>query len=178
MSFTKMRGVSKGMLERLYHAEKMSQWDIARVLGVTQGAVFYWMKRYGVPARSHDDSLIVMGKSGRFSGEKNPRWNGGRHINSQGYVLVRMPQHPLSDNRGYVKEHRLIWYEAMGPIPAKAHIHHINGDKTDNRLENLEMLSNKKHRAVLPELLKKVGRLEEEIRRLKNGADTSRRREA
>lgn len=34
--------------------------------------------------------------------------------------------------------HRRIWSDANGPIPAKHHIHHINGDWRDNTLENLE----------------------------------------
>lgn len=44
--------------------------------------------------------------------------------------------------------HRLIWEEAHGPIPEGHEIHHVNGDGTDNRLENLVCLSTSEHRLL------------------------------
>ncbi|NBV88785.1 MAG: HNH endonuclease [Betaproteobacteria bacterium] len=42
-------------------------------------------------------------------------------------------------------EHRLVWESHHGPIPAGHHVHHKNGDKRDNRIENLELLSSFEH---------------------------------
>ena len=41
--------------------------------------------------------------------------------------------------------HREVWSECKGPIPKGYIVHHKNGDKTDNRLENLELMSAADH---------------------------------
>lgn len=64
----------------------------------------------------------------------------GRH--TSGYVLVRPPSGGKK-----VYAHRLVAETALGrPLRTDEQVHHINGDKTDNRPENLEVLSVKEHR--------------------------------
>lgn len=63
-----------------------------------------------------------------------------RHVTADGYVLVLRPDSPMAKRNGYVAEHRLVMSEALGRmLTANENVHHINGDRADNRLENLEL---------------------------------------
>jgi hypothetical protein len=83
----------------------------------------------------------MFGKS--MVGENAPNWKGGRIITSKGYVLIWMPSHPRADSRGYVPEHIVVYenYYKCCILPW-ASMHHKNGIKTDNRIENLELMPN------------------------------------
>ena len=75
-------------------------------------------------------------------GNANPSYSGGRHVLSIGYVVVLMPDHPDADVRGYVLEHRLVMERHIGRRLVNGEIvHHINGLRDDNRIENLELMS-------------------------------------
>lgn len=76
------------------------------------------------------------------SGENSPTWKGGRFIDDTGYVQVWKPEHPNAKKIGYIREHRLIMSEILGrPLLAEENVHHIDGDKTNNSPDNLELWS-------------------------------------
>lgn len=85
-----------------------------------------------------------MGSQGR---EKNPNWKGGRTLASSGYYLVKIGiGTPGADVRGYAYEHRLVAEKTLGrPLQKGEIVHHRNGDRLDNRPENLEVLPSIAH---------------------------------
>lgn len=44
-----------------------------------------------------------------------------------------------------VAEHILVWEQNHGPVPKGMHLHHINGDNHDNRIENLQLVTPAEH---------------------------------
>lgn len=70
-----------------------------------------------------------------------------RFINRQGYVML-----PVASGRGkvgYRAEHRLVMEAVLRrSLAPTEHVHHRNGDKADNRIENLELLSNSDHQKL------------------------------
>jgi hypothetical protein len=72
------------------------------------------------------------------------RWSGGTFKNKSGYVMVFAPDHPdcQGNTRKYVLEHRIIMERQLGrSLERHENVHHKNGVRDDNRIENLELWS-------------------------------------
>jgi len=80
-------------------------------------------------------------------GKNDTRWRGGTTEGAGGYVLVWIdkndPLYSMSvSGKNYVLEHRLVMARQLGrPLEKHESVHHINGDRKDNRIENLQLRS-------------------------------------
>ena|SRR3990167_2549344 len=71
-------------------------------------------------------------------GEKSPNWKGGRN-KSLGYIYIYKPGHPFAKSK-YIAEHKYIMEQKLGRYLIKGeNVHHKNGIRDDNRIENLEL---------------------------------------
>lgn len=145
------------------------------------GSIIFWSRRdgYRVPVLcgrcgqeriTHAASIRSDGFTGLCrrcvnTGPSAGNWRGGR-VNRDGYVLVKVyPDHPfyeaMATKTGYIAEHRLVMAEHLGrPLKDTEVVHHKNGDKTDNRIENLELyVSFQEHGKALQERTPHPGHL-------------------
>jgi len=67
---------------------------------------------------------------------------------NQGYIRLRMPEHPRANN-GYVLEHIVVAELMLGrPLREDEVVHHRDHDKQNNLPENLEVMTDFEHRSL------------------------------
>lgn len=95
------------------------------------------------------------------SGNKNPCWKGGKSPHQDGYIYVLVGEHPFASTGNYIFEHRYVmeqWLIENDPesrflveiegekyLSPEIVIHHKNQLKTDNRIGNLECMTQSEH---------------------------------
>lgn len=63
-----------------------------------------------------------------------------------GYCMVYLPEHPHAGSNGYVREHRVIMEKHIGRILSRKElVHHKNHIPTDNRIDNLMIMTKSEH---------------------------------
>lgn len=83
--------------------------------------------------------LSRLASNGNRREEKNGHWHGGRYVNPDGYVEIRV-------NGKRKLEHRHVMEQVLGrPLKRNELVHHRNDDKTDNRPGNLELMTSSQH---------------------------------
>ena len=102
---------------------------------------------------------------GKRTREDNGWWKGGVHIN-RGYRYIRT--RVGSGSGAYRPEHHLVWERTYGkPVPKGWVLHHLSGDKLDNRPENLVAMPRQEHhkhpRQALRPYEERIRRLETEL---------------
>lgn len=130
------------LLTDLHTRQGLGQHRIARLLHVRENAVARALKRYNIPKPEVYAPWVHTGGGGPgMQPGMQPRIpEGARHVNPNGYVIIK-------HGGKWVFEHRLVMEEYLGRLLLKSEpVHHINGIKSDNRKENLELMSPANHK--------------------------------
>ena len=80
------------------------------------------------------------------TGPEHPAWKGGQRIDRDGYIRTYAPDHPWPRKSGYVPEHvRLMELQVGRRLRPDESVHHVNGNRQDNDLANLELTTRGEH---------------------------------
>lgn len=157
----------KEYLETAYYSKKMTYSDIAKEFGVTPSCVFYWFKKYGIKPRYtnkimhphvyteeerqkrsklHKGKIVSEESRRKISESKKIHTIGHQKKRTDGYISVYYPDHPDANEEGYIMQHRLVMEKHIGRRLQKNEVvHHKNRNRSDNRIENLELMTASEH---------------------------------
>lgn len=144
-------GVKKGFVEE--DGVWWYYWNGYRTRGITRMCDNCGIEYPSIPSRTkHKNGWFCSRKCsgeklnnvGTPCGEGSRTWKGGRQV-ARGYIKLYSPDHPHNIKK-YVMEHRLVMEKHLGRyLESSEIVHHKNGIKNDNRIENLQLLSKQTH---------------------------------
>jgi site-specific DNA-cytosine methylase len=103
--------------------------DVGKAFGVGRNSVWKVLKNHGYDLRAKKLLPFIEFEGKRYTPDND------------GYYRCTERDHNIF-------LHRVIWEQQNGAIPDGYHIHHKNGDKSDNRIENLECVTPSEHGTI------------------------------
>lgn len=143
MNYTLIKNRDDSIIEQ-YLEKKQTTQILAKEFSMTYKNVLRILHKYKIPIRESRDGSKNLALGRGKKGKLNPNWKGGK-ILAGGYIWILNPQRE-GKKRMYIKEHRYVMEQFLERKLLKTElVHHKNGVKTDNRFENLEVLTFANH---------------------------------
>lgn len=106
--------------------------EIAEETGCGRSTVRKYLHKFNLPVKNS--------RKGKLVGENNPSWKGGRYKKPNGYVMVNIAPGE------YTREHVLVIEQHIGrKLFRDEVVHHLDGNRSNNQLINLMLLTKKEH---------------------------------
>lgn len=151
----------------LYFEKEMTIKQVAKELGISTGSVCNHIKKNGWTSRrpaynkvgthlteEHKQKISQYHKGKVLSNETRAKMSkskfvggvGYKKLRKDGYVEIHFPEHPSASKNGVILEHHLVMECVLGRRLRKDEVvHHINHNRSDNRVENLVVMTNSEH---------------------------------
>ena len=132
----------RARMAEMSRGKKASDETRARMSAAQKGKPKSAQHRENIAKALQQPDVIEAMKT-RSAGPSNPMWAGGMALNSQGYVEIHAPGHPRRNSKGRVSRYRLVMEHHIGRYLEYGEVvHHIDGDKTNDNIENLMLFPN------------------------------------
>tara|TARA_Y100000310_G_C20497684_1_gene722360 strand:+ start:172 stop:669 length:498 start_codon:yes stop_codon:yes gene_type:complete len=135
----------KTKIEELYATGKSIR-EIATGYGVNMETMRHYCHRVGIKVRARGEATRVGHQTGNIVHWWSPPNKKAGWKRADGYIREYYPNHPNSDKRGNIWQHRRVMTEKLGrPLKPNEIVHHLNGITSDNRQENLFLTDRENH---------------------------------
>lgn len=157
--------VSKERLQYFYLIERLPMSAIAKILNCSMSTVFNLIKKAGIPTRTAAEyprtpaqiesaRATIRKMSGNPGAEAahqkrlaaGHEFGGAEYKTRNGYIQVYCPEHPKAGKSKTRPKHVLVMERHLGRyLEDNEIVHHLNGIRDDNRVENLVVMDRSEH---------------------------------
>lgn len=165
----RLKRASPENIRRLYIDEQKPMHQVAKELGVSIGLIHKRIHAYGIQARDwketfnfkggkhtveeverirkrHIGKVVTVETRKKMSEAAKLKDSGHTKKRTDGYIALYYPLHPSANKDGYIMKHRYLMEKHLGRALSEDEVvHHINGKKADNRIENMVVMTPSAH---------------------------------